>query len=177
MGAIEDILASRFYAHRLGGRETRRGFSLAEVFLVVVIMSILSAIAVPRIANFLAGQRLAAASRRIVTDLGFAQRRAKTTGVVQKVKVETGTRTLELEGLTDPDHPGQPYVLKLADEPYTLSSIAADFGGGVQEVAFDAYGMPDVSGTITMTVGEYQRIINVDSDTGRATAGAMTLVP
>lgn len=149
---------------------------MAEVFLVVVIISTLSAIAVPRFGNFLANQRLAAASRRIVAELSFAQRRAKSTGVSQKARFTADDGTLELDGLTDPDHPGQPYTVFLKDQPYSLTTMELSFGGG-NSVVFDAYGIPDSGGTITIVVGEYQRAITVDPDTGRATTAATTVVP
>jgi len=171
-------MASSVHHHRwrIDNRVSRRAFSMAEVFLVVVIISTLSAIAVPRLGNFLANQRLAAASRRIVSELTFAQRRAKTMGVVQRVNIVSTSGTLELVGLTNPDHPGQPYVVSVKDEPYKVTSIVPSFGGSAS-VVFDAYGVPNSAGTIAVAVGVYRRTITVDPDTGRATATATTVVP
>jgi len=149
---------------------------MVEVFLVIVIISTVSAIAVPRFGNFLAGTRLAGATRRIIVDLSLAQRRAKSTGVSSTASFTPASRTLELVGLSDPDHPGQPYIVSLGEEPYQLSSMAVNFNG-LSQVVFDAYGVPDSGGTITIIVGEYQRTITVDPDTGRATASATILAP
>ena len=58
---------------------SKNAFTLLEVALVLTIIGILSAIAVPRYANFVAGQRADATARRITTDLAFAQRHARVT--------------------------------------------------------------------------------------------------
>ena len=65
-----------------------RGFSLAELVCVVVIIGILAAIAAPRFSNSLALQRVEAAARRVVVDLALVRRQAKSSNASQTVRFD-----------------------------------------------------------------------------------------
>ncbi len=149
------------------GGVIRRCFSLAEVVVVVVIIGTLAMIAVPRLSNSIALQRVQAAGRRIVVDLAFAQRQAKNSNVAQTVQFNTAADSYSFIGLPHPDHPALDYGLSLQQEPYGTTLVSADFGGD-QEVVFDVFGVPDSGGSVVVRVGSHVRTITVDADTGKA---------
>ena len=139
----------------------RGGFTIVEAIFVMSIIGILAAIALPRFAGFTATQQTEAATRRVLTDLSFAQRQARMTGSLQRVIFSVGSGTYQLPDMTDPDDKNQSYSIDLAEDPYRAVITAASFGGD-STVAFDGYGTPDTSGLVTITVGQYQQTIRVD---------------
>jgi prepilin-type N-terminal cleavage/methylation domain-containing protein len=146
----------------------RRGFSLLEAVLVLAIVSILSAIAVPRYSRFSAHQRLDAVTRRILLDLTNTKRRAQLTSTSRRIDFAPVLERYTLVGLSDPDHPGQPCTIKLDAEPYAARLVSAQFGGDASLV-FDGFGAPDTGGTVVVSVGSLQQTITVDGPTGRFT--------
>lgn len=144
------------------------GFTAAEVVIVLVIIAIITAIAVPRYANALANRRVNLAAARITADLALARSRAKSSGTSQTVTFDTATDTYELLGMSHPDHPGHSYRVLLSSEPYQASIAAVDFDG-TDKIVFDGYGVPTAGGSVVVTVGQYGKTITVDADTAKAT--------
>ena len=144
-----------------------RGFSITEVVCVAVIIGILAAIAAPRFSNSLARQRVEGAARRIVVDLALVRRHAKVSGASQTVDFDVGDDLYRLVGMKHLDHDGQEYAVSLAQEPYQVGIVSADFGGHT-DIVFDIHGMPDNGGSVVIQVGNHFRTISVDPVTGEA---------
>ena len=151
---------------RVGGA-ARNAFTLVEAFFVMVILAILSAIAVPRYAGFVANQQLEGAARRLTADLSLAQRQARRSSASQTVVFDVPNSKYQLVGMKHPDHASQPFEVCLKDEPYRARIVSASFGGDATLV-FNGFGVPDTAGTVVIAVGAYQKTINVDLETGRA---------
>ena len=141
-------------------------FSLMEMVMVLAIMAVLSAIAVPRYSNTVERARADAVARRLVADLAYAQRAAKTTNQPQTVKLVWPSyyELVDLPGLNDPN---AKYVVMLDEEPYGASGFSFQLGGD-NNLVFDIYGMPDSGGWITINVGSQYRTVTIDADSGRA---------
>jgi type II secretory pathway pseudopilin PulG len=146
----------------------RGAFTLVETFFVMVILAILSAIAVPRYAGFVANQQLEGAARRLTADLSLAQRQARRSSASQTVTFDVAHSSYQLVGMKHPDHPSQPFQICLLDEPYKARIVSASFGV-VARIVYDGFGTPDTGGQVVIAVGAYQKTINVDVGTGRPT--------
>jgi prepilin-type N-terminal cleavage/methylation domain-containing protein len=134
----------------------RRGpaaFTLAELAVVITIMGILAAVAVPRFANALARQRRDQAVNRISTDLEYARRRAVQTSTPITVVFDVANDRYTLQDVPDIDRPGKDYTVDLSVEPYSVHILAADFGGNAK-VTYDIYGVPDSDGGVAIDVKE-----------------------
>jgi prepilin-type N-terminal cleavage/methylation domain-containing protein len=144
-----------------------RGFSMVELVLVVCIMAIVASMAVPRFANSLTRNRVEAAARRVAADLSLARQRARMASASQSVVFDAAGNSYRLPGLPDPDHPGSEYVVQLGAAPYEATLHRIDLGND-SLITFDAYGVPDKFGSVTVQCGEFVRVITVDA-AGRAT--------
>ena len=134
------------------------------VLIVMVIIGILSAIAVPRYANFVAAQRADSAARRIVADLGYVQRLARTTSQSKTVSFSTLADMYSVLGVDDPDHAGTPYQVHLGEEPHKATIDSVNFGGD-NKLVFDGYGVAE-DGTVVISVGRYERTLTVGAGGG-----------
>jgi|CXWL01.1.fsa_nt_gi prepilin-type N-terminal cleavage/methylation domain-containing protein len=152
-------------SHR--NRSARPGFSMVELFCVVVIIGILSAMAVPRFGNSIALHSADAAARRIAADIELARRHALTTSTSQTVRLQSGKlANYTLVGVPHPNHPRQPYTVSLAKDCYGVGLESYDVGGDL-ELVFDMYGVPDSAGQLVIRIGAHTRTIAIDAKTGR----------
>ncbi len=135
-------------------------FTLVELTLVVVIISVMASLAAPRYGKFIANQRLDAAAARIEADLRLAQNHAKTSGVPHIVFFRPIQDCYTLQNFPDPVHGGNHYTVSLAEEPYGVELTTASFNGKKQRV-FDGYGEPYSNGSVTIALGNYQKTISV----------------
>lgn len=143
-----------------------RGFSLIELILVVAIMVIVSAIAVPRYASAVALSRADSAARKIATDLAYARSLAMTSSKPQAVVFSVATGTYQLSGQLDPVRRTMAYQVDVSAEPYKSKLVSATFGS-TATVTFSIYGLPDNAGTVVVGSGSVQRTITLDDTTGR----------
>jgi prepilin-type N-terminal cleavage/methylation domain-containing protein len=146
----------------------RRAFTVIELIFVLIIISITAMLAAPRYANFLAEQRVIATANRIAMDVAMAQRRAKFSSTTQTITFTASEHTYSLAGVQDPDHPANPYVVSLTAEPFLAEIVSVDFGGAAK-IVFDAYGVPDTNGTMSIRSGNRQKKLTLDGQTGRVT--------
>lgn len=142
------------------------GFSLIELVIVVTIIAILAAMAIPRFGNSIARQRAEAAACRVAADLKLARRHAIQTSATQTVTFELSSSSYVLEGMRHLDHPDSTYRVQLSAEPYMATLTSADFDDDA-EVVFDIYGTPDSSGNVVVRVGDWVKTVKLEAETGR----------
>jgi len=145
----------------------RPGFSFLEMVVVLAIIGIMAAIAIPRSASAITNQHIEAAARRIALDLARAQRTAKASSASQSVVFSVDDNSYTLPGVADMDHSGSTYTVELSQPPYEATLLSADFDG-TQEMIYDGYGMPldGVGGSVMIQVGSLFKTITVDGETG-----------
>ena len=157
--------------HTFGSSGPRRAilaFTLVELVIVIAITGMLAAVAVPRMASAIANHHLNNAAQRIITDIAYAQRRAKIGSMEQEIVFDSDRNAYSLPGVTHLDRSTGTYTVDLADEPYGAEIVEADFDGD-ETLTFDGYGVPDSGGWVTIRVGPQQMTVNVDAVSGKAT--------
>jgi type II secretory pathway pseudopilin PulG len=134
--------------------------------LVAGIVAVIAAMAAPRYANSLARYRAEAAARRVAADLQLARNRAMTANASQSVVFQSFR--YQIPGLTAMNGAAtSPYRVDLAGDPYRLNAVTADFGGDAR-VTFDAFGVPDSDGRVTLTCGGTSKTVLLNVRTGAA---------
>lgn len=153
-----------------------RGFSLLDLIVVIAILGIVARVALPRLSNTYARNRLDAAARRIVSDLALAQQRARQLSTPQNVQFDSGSSAYVLDGMSDPAHPASAYKIALDAAPYEVALAQVDFGGD-EKLVFDGFGVPDSGGDVYLRLGGQLRQVTLAATTGRATISEPDALP
>ena len=131
--------------------KTRCAYTLVELAIVIVILGILAATTVPRIADAIEAQRIRAVADKMAVDLAFARDYAKTTNVQVKIKFDSINKKYTMEGIPD-DGKGTPDTvvdLNLMGMPidnFTLSN-------GTDTLTFDRFGQAVGDCVVDVTKG------------------------
>src|SRR5205085_2969391 len=108
---------------------TARAFSIFELIIVLLIMSILTAVAAPKFFDSLLFHRVESAARRVKTDLELAQTQARLTSASQSIAFTNSSSTYTLTGTKALDNPNAAYTVGLTKQPFSLDSATANFSG------------------------------------------------
>lgn len=146
----------------------RRGFSLPELMVVMLIIGIVAVAGMPSYARSISQFRAEAAAKRIAADLMYARQTAMNQGTSKQVAFAVSTNSYSMPTVPNPDRPSLMYSVKLSSTAYPAKIMAASFGG-FSLVTFDRFGQPNTAGSITVQAQEYQRLVNLNAVTGRAT--------
>jgi Tfp pilus assembly protein FimT len=136
------------------------------MFVVVLIMGILTAVAAPTFFDSLVFHRVESAARRVKADLELARTQARLTSASQSVTFTNSAYTLS--NVKSLDKPGAVYSVDLKKQPYSLDSAAADFSSAAT-VSFDGYGTPTSGGTVVLVAKSHQCIVTLNGTTGDVT--------
>lgn len=156
------------------GRSVVPGFTLAELTIVMVVISILAGMAVASLSSLTSSSQNIAAAR-IRTALVFAQEWAMGTGNDTWAAFDVGSDLVSIY-VEDPGNPGKASRLAMTD-PLTRSAMTLQLGdsgvglvsvsmGGTTEVQFDSSGIPynsngvilSADGTVGVTGGGTVRV-------------------
>ena len=149
-------------------RRRRGGFSIVEIVIVVMIIGVFGAIAIPRYANSLTRYRADATARRVVADLALAQSAAKQSASQRQVAFNAVNHSYQIQNVKALDSNAPFYDVDLTQSPYAAQIDSVNFGGDAVLI-FDGHGVPDSTGSVQIHVGSEVRQINIDADTGEAT--------
>ena len=148
-------------------RAGSRGFTLIELVVVMVIVGVVSAIAIPRFGALTNNYRSRLGATRIVADLAQARSYALATSSTQSVVFDVAGGSYEVSGVAHLNDSAAAYSVLMADPPYRSTLLSADFGGDAT-VKFDGFGVPDSGGTVVVAAGGISVTVVLDANTGEA---------
>ena len=153
---------------RSNQRGTRPGFSLGELMIVVIVISILAAAALPKWSSSLQKLRASNAASRIVSDLARAQSAAYGSSTAKTVTFSVTASQYTISDVASLKRSSGTYAVTLTDDPYRCSLVSVWGESGTQTITFDGYGLPNRGGTIIVAANGVQKSIVVNAATGTA---------
>lgn len=149
-------------------RPPQPGFSTLELVVVLAIIAVAAAVAMPRYGRSLARYRAEVGARCVVAALGQARERARATGSAWEVVFSAAGYTVRPVTVIDP---GDVTTVTLSREPYLANLQKVNMGGDTT-VVFDGYGVPDSGGTLVVASGLGAFQVTLDPMAGKARTAA-----
>jgi Tfp pilus assembly protein FimT len=148
----------------------RLAFSYAEIIVIMTIISILLAVAKPRMDTYIERERVRSLTRRITVDLAMARAEAIKRRSPVTVNFDVTGQFYEIPELVNVntlDGFQSNYKVDFSkNSEFNANIDTVDFGGATQ-VVFDAFGVPSNQGSIVITEGDTKGTIDLASATGR----------
>lgn len=143
--------------NRPTARSLRCGFTLVELVLVLIIVGVIGAIAMPRFAQASARQQLDAAANRVASDLEKARATARQTSNYAVITFEPNQ-----DRYTFSSGSVQGSTVELDESPYQVKVKKAEFGDGTS-VTFNGFGVPSDSGSVTLESSAGLAVVSLDA--------------
>lgn len=138
----------------------RAAFTLVELVVVIVIIGVLAAVAVPRYGEAMSNYRIEAAERRVHADVQMMRRWARSRGEAALIRFDTSSDTYiidDMPGLID--RRGESYRVRLSDPPYSVRLISTTFDGDA--IRIDGRGRLIEEGDLVCRLGSRERVISI----------------
>ena len=144
----------------------RRGLTLVELVVVILILGILGALATPRFMDAVQGARLKAAARSVRSDLEYLRDCAINRGRSVEVQFDAAGDRYVSPAVDHPDRPGRALAVDVKERFDPAIELSADFAGQ-PTVMFDLSGVPRVegdaiaSGRVVLSLGNHSLTVVV----------------
>ena len=145
----------------------RRAYTLVELVLVVAIIAVFGAMAMPRLGSAANSNRAKVAANKIAADLKMMRLTARASSANTSTEFDVSNSRYTLTGMArtgsvDP-------VISLAGFPYNCTFRFAGSSATAAIVTYAPTGLPNAGLTIVVACGSATKTVVVDATTGAAT--------
>lgn len=141
----------------LAGHNRFRAFTLLELVIVIVILSITAAVAIPRMSAASTRYRVDAAVQQLLADVNITAAVANQASQMRSISFDATDETYELIGQPSPNNPAQDYVVDLGVEPFNVNMLGISFGDNKLDIS--GHGLLLETGQVTIAAGQDARRI------------------
>lgn len=143
----------------------RTAFTLVELVIVILILGILSAIAIPRYNSWRQTHRIRSAGNTLVADLSRASTLARTTGQQVTVNFDPGNDSYSIPAIADGGKPGKFLKIDLSKTPFQVN-----LKRGTTTLVFDPFGYATTNGRwILQVTGGSAKTVSIKKSNSLAT--------
>ncbi|PHQ82372.1 MAG: hypothetical protein COB69_02085 [Phycisphaera sp.] len=135
-----------------------RAFTLIELVIVIVIISITAAIAIPRLSGASTRYRVDAAVQQVLSDIKVTSAEANRISRTRSIRFEAASESYMLVGQPSLNNPATDQIVNLSLEPYNVNMLRVSFGGD-SRLDISAYGLMLEAGELTLAAGRQGRRI------------------
>ncbi|MDG2224423.1 MAG: GspH/FimT family protein [Rubripirellula sp.] len=152
----------------------RRGMSMIELVLVVMLVGLLAAVATPKFAESLRVTQLETAAHRLAAHITYIRSVAINQGRSVTLSCDNEAATYQCESVDFAERIGDPIFVSLPDEYDDSFELIANFDSQTT-LAFDFEGVPQVDsvplneGRVTLRSGEHRFDVTIANGTGITT--------
>lgn len=153
----------------MGSRKIK-AFSLIELILVVSIVGVVSAIALPRLGSVLDTHRVDQAAARLANDLELLRTAARARSTTTTLTVNGKFSEWTLSGTKDPAAADPDSTVRLAEAPY-FASFDSSVTPGELVLTFNPSGIPSQTYRFTIRSGAQSRSVTINRPGGAIEIG------
>lgn len=149
-------------------RQARRGYTLAELVVVITIMGVVGAVAIPRLASGnerFKAHRAAEAAADVLREVSLE---ARSLGEFRRVRIRD-----DVDWLAIRDDTQRLSKVDFTEPRYRADIAAVRLEDGTDKVDFDGFGYPNQSGVAVFTVSGYSRALMIDAQSGEIWTGSI----
>lgn len=156
------------------GPHRPRAFTLIELVVVIVLIGVMAAVAVPRFAAASTRYRVDAAVQQIIADLNVTAALANRASASRTISFEPDDETYTLVDQPSKADPDEDQVVHLGREPFGVNLLQVTFGADT-EVAVSGHGLLLESGQLTVAAGRHARRLIFSQGSTTVTVTDLTL--
>ena len=151
-------------------RSARRGFTLAELVIVMVIMAILGAIAVPKFASANATYRVDGAARKLATEIEEAALQARARSTTVRVRLSTGAEHFSAAVVSPTTYLSIYYT---TDDPFSATVERVASADSTTRLDINAFGEFSTGWVAELKSGSRTRCVWADPVEGTINIGSV----
>ena len=144
--------------HAASDSRRRRAFTLVELVIVIVIVSITAAIAIPRLSGASIRYRVDAAVQQVLSDVNITAADANRTSQTRSILFDAASESYTLIDQASLNNPAVDQTVNLSHEPYNVNVLGVNFDGDSQ-LDISGHGLVLEDGELTLAAGRQGRRI------------------